>query len=205
MNVQLKNISDKKSILFTTFLKLANQHGIHGVSMSLLSSEAGVAAGTIYHHFESKDDFILALFKQVKQQMHNEIFRMKDDLTDDYPKAFQRIWMDLCKYYLEHPEVLNFIDQFFSSPYQKLIKNNDTQFCQNDFVSFFNRGVEQGLIKDYRMDILTSTFVGSIVITAKRHIMGDRPVNETDLKDMASIVWDGLKLELDPIEQQTGL
>lgn len=195
MNVQLKNTtSDKKSSLFDSFLELAQKHGIQGVSMSLLSSKAGVAAGTIYHYFESKDDLILALFKQVRQQMHDEIFRMKDHLTDDYPAAFQRIWTDLCLYYIQHPEVLSFIDQFYSSPYQKLIRDKGSQFCQNDFISFLDYGMEHGFIKKHSADILTATFVGSIVIAAKRHVIGGRPISDADLKVVASIVWDGLKL-----------
>lgn len=196
MNVQLSaSVNEKQAALFNAFLKLSDQHGIQGVSMSLLAAEAGVAAGTIYHYFDSKEELILTLFKHVRRQTIIEIFHIKHDLSKDYKESFIGIWVDFCFYYINHLEILCFIDQFYSSPYRKLIKDLGSQFCQNDFTSFLDYGVEQGYIKNHNLEILTNIFVGSIVMTAKKHMVHEKKVNMEELKTVASIVWDGLKLK----------
>ncbi len=53
MIVQSDIAAMKKAILKST-LKLVKNNGLHGTTVSLISKNAGVAAGTIYHYFPSK-------------------------------------------------------------------------------------------------------------------------------------------------------
>jgi AcrR family transcriptional regulator len=39
-------------------LKLITEHGFHATPVSMIASEAGVGAGTIYRYFESKEAII---------------------------------------------------------------------------------------------------------------------------------------------------
>lgn len=192
MNVQLET-TEKKEAILKSMLALIVHHGLQGVSMSLLAKKANVAAGTIYHYFESKDAMILELFQYVRTSINNEIFKIKDRVTDDYRDRFQSIWMNLCQYYITHPEVLSFMEQFYSSPFQKKIKDRDLQFRENSLTVFFKLGVEEKHIKPNDLHIISSIFIGSITIAAKKHINGYFPVTDKELKIMASITWDGLK------------
>jgi AcrR family transcriptional regulator len=54
-------IAEKKKAIFESTLELVRENGFHGTPMSLVAKKAGVAAGTIYHYFESKDALIIAL------------------------------------------------------------------------------------------------------------------------------------------------
>ena len=60
MIVQSEIAAKKKAILKST-LKLIKDNGLHGTTVSLISKNAGVASGTIYHYFPGKDDIILNL------------------------------------------------------------------------------------------------------------------------------------------------
>ncbi|QNL48866.1 TetR/AcrR family transcriptional regulator [Olivibacter sp. SDN3] len=192
MNVQLEATEKKENIL-NSMLELIASHGLQGVSMSSLAKKANVAAGTIYHYFESKDAMILELFQYVRTSINNEIFKIKDRITDNYKDRFQGIWMNLCQYYIAHPEVLSFMEQFYSSPFQKKIKDRDLQFRENSLTVFFKLGVDQKHIKSNDLHIISSIFIGSITIAAKKHINGYYPVTDKELRIMAAIIWDGLK------------
>ena len=49
---------DKRTAIFESTLALVREQGFHGTPMSQVAKKAGVAAGTLYLYFESKDHLI---------------------------------------------------------------------------------------------------------------------------------------------------
>jgi len=196
MNVQLEveNKSEKKQIILETMLDLIDEHGLQGVPMSLLAKKASVAAGTIYHYFESKEAMILELFFYTRDRIDHEIFKMKDRSTDEYGSRFKSLWIHLCLYYIEHPKVLSFLDQFFSSPFHKRIRVEETQLYESNFASFLQQGIEMGKIKNHGMQIIIPVFYGALVIAAKKQVDQPDTFSLSDLETMAQVIWDGLKV-----------
>ena len=54
--------------LLETALRLFNQHGYHATGIDLIIAEAGVAKTTLYRHFETKEDLILAALERRDEQ-----------------------------------------------------------------------------------------------------------------------------------------
>lgn len=178
-----------------SMLNLIEEHGLLGVPMSLLAKKAGVAAGTIYHYFDSKDVLILELFNDIKTKIDHEIFKIKYDSKADYGTKFRQVWINLCQYFMDHPMVLNFMDQFFTSPYHKMLHSDESQFYESNFWSFFANGIKEKTIKIDDIHMINTLFMGSLTIAAKKHTSGHYIMDEKKLALMASIVWDGLKAE----------
>ena len=196
MNVQLEveNVSEKKTAILVNMLELIEEHGLLGVPMSLLAKKAGVAAGTIYHYFDSKDAIILELFNNVRGAITHEIFKMKDRSNDNYSERFKSLWVNLFQYFVENPRVLSFMEQFFSSPFQRMVHSKESQFYEDNFSSFFLMGIKDGYIKKYDIHIISSIFMGGLTIAEKKHNNGYHTFSKNELQDMASIVWDGFKI-----------
>ncbi|WP_105213928.1 TetR/AcrR family transcriptional regulator [Pseudoalteromonas sp. T1lg22] len=53
-------MQDKRQVLIDTALTLFYRHGIRAVGINQVLAESGVAKKTLYHHFNSKDELILA-------------------------------------------------------------------------------------------------------------------------------------------------
>ena len=53
---------DKREAVMRAALELVGEHGFHGSPMAMIASRAGVAAGTIYRYFESKDVLIMETY-----------------------------------------------------------------------------------------------------------------------------------------------
>ncbi|MEO8862417.1 MAG: TetR/AcrR family transcriptional regulator, partial [Ginsengibacter sp.] len=62
-------INDKKEAVLKSTLELIKDNGFHGTPISLIAKKAGVASGTIYHYFPSKDSIIMALHYRIKTEM----------------------------------------------------------------------------------------------------------------------------------------
>src|SRR5690606_28376421 len=193
MNVQLNTATTaKKEAIYESTLRLIRECGFHGTPMSQIAQEAGVATGTIYHYFTSKDELIVELYHYVKDRMQQVIFK-DNDLALPYPEQFTSVWMNLVKYYVRYPEVLGFLEQFFSSPYVKDVYPEDRVCFQDEVSVFLKQGIQEGHIKPLDINIISAAYIGTVSATAKRNIHGRFALKEEDLKKMVAIIWDGIK------------
>lgn len=174
-------------------LKLIRQYGFHGTSMSQIAQEAQVATGTIYHYFNSKDDLMLAIFDHCKKALYESTFRNVRPYGP-YRERLERIWLNLASFYIAHPDVLSFLEQFYSSPYVKQIMGDET-ICGQDMVEVFLReGSRDGHIKDVDENVISAAFIGTAVAAAKRTNNETFIFNESHMHHMLTILWDGIKV-----------
>ena len=56
---------DKRSLILQGTLDLIDERGLQSTPMSAIAKRSGVAMGTIYHHFESKEELVAALYVEL--------------------------------------------------------------------------------------------------------------------------------------------
>ena len=61
------DIPGKRKAILKSTLELIKDNGFHGTPISLIAKNAGVASGTIYHYFPSKDAIIMASARSDKK------------------------------------------------------------------------------------------------------------------------------------------
>ncbi len=192
MNVQ-PEIADKRKAILESTLELIRHNGFMGTSMSLIASNAGVACGTIYHYFESKDAIIAELYSVIRKEMLSEMFNNGNG-EGDFRSQFFIGWTNLCKYFIKHPGSLIFIEQYNSSPYFKINKKKKAKIPVTEFNDFFQKGMDNGFLKKMEYNLVASVVFGAIMATAKYHITGQFGYTDKDLCKIAGIIWDGIKL-----------
>lgn len=57
----------KRDTLIETALRLFCAHGVHAVGVDRVIAEAGVAKATLYKHFPSKEDLVLAVLERLDE------------------------------------------------------------------------------------------------------------------------------------------
>lgn len=184
----MEDIADKKRAIFESMLDLIKDHGFHGAPMSLVAKNAGVAAGTIYHYFESKDQLILELHAYNKSRIGKVVHEaLQEQLR--YKEIFMRVWSNIFEFYIKNTNVLIFFEQYINSPY-------NTNRCPNQFegelFNFFKKGVENGELKNLKPEVLMILMLGSINSVAKIHQFANIPINKTDLEQIVHILWEGM-------------
>ena len=69
--------------LLETALRLFYQHGYHATGIDLIIAEAGVAKTTLYRHFETKEDLILAALERRDEQDRDAMRAFVEQRTSD--------------------------------------------------------------------------------------------------------------------------
>ena len=185
----VEDISDKKQAIFESTLELIRNHGFHGAPMSLVAKNAGVAAGTIYHYFESKERLICELYEFNRERI-KEVIRGALEENGSLKEKFFRVWTGLYKFYVKQPNVLIFFEQFVNSPFN--VDKYPNHF-RGQLYTFFSEGIKSGKLKPIKTEILLVMVMGSITATAKLHLFGKVPLTSTDQHRISEILWDGIK------------
>jgi len=188
-------ISDRRSDIMRAALELIAERGFHGAPMAEIAEKAGVAAGTIYRYFESKDVLITELHRELEERV-NAVLRK--DYPDDCPlrERFVYLVRGLIRYFIAHPLHFRYMEQFFNSPYgialhrDRLLGKSDNSEIVMDI---FDQGVEQQVIKALPRGVLFSLAFGPLISLIRDHILGFVTLDDTLIKQIPEACWDAIK------------
>jgi len=107
---------DRAALVRRAFLELVAERGFHGASMSAVAQRAGVAAGTIYVHYASKDELVLAVYRDVKHGLGSAATAEVDPAASPRER-FEAMWRNVVTHLADDPDRARFLIQVDSSPY----------------------------------------------------------------------------------------
>lgn len=144
---------DKKQLILNSALKLFVELGFHGTPTSKIAKEAGVANGTLFHHFSTKDDLIVELYLHLKSKMSHA--NLSESLEgSDFKTIFKTIYLNNIYGMLEEPLAFKYVMQFKASPYYAKIEEMQIDDGSAQFVNFFKQAMADGHIKSIDLDLL---------------------------------------------------
>lgn len=185
---------EKGDEIIRAAMELIAEHGFHGAPMALVAERAGVAAGTIYRYFESKDELIRATHAHVET-------RILAALTEGYPaensarERFLHIGRKLIAYFLASPMEFRFMEQFFNSPYGVAHRREKLFGKQEKSLIFklFEEALERRISKELPLPVLCALTFGPLVDVCRDHILEFIVLDETLIEQTVAACWDGVK------------
>ena len=107
---------DRGADVTRAFLELVTERGFHGASMSLVARRARVANGTIYVHHRSKDDLVLTVYRQIKDDLGHAAVAGVDP-TKPPRERFLVLWNNVLEHLQADPVRAQFLVQVDVSPF----------------------------------------------------------------------------------------
>lgn len=189
----MKTSSDKKDQILKTTLRLITERGFHDTPMSLVAREAGVAAGTIYHHFSNKDALINELYSSLKVRMGRALLS-KYHAEGNIKQRFFSFWLGLYEHFVEHPLEFKFLEQYANSP----LVDRDVRYANSvhyqPIIDFLEHGIRQGVLREMPLLLMSNLIYGHITSTAKLQLSGDLDITDENLHMAIQASWDGVKI-----------
>ena len=108
---------DRAAAVRSALRTLVARNGFHGASMSAVASEAGVATGTAYTHYASKDELVLAAYRETKAKLAKAAIAGLDP-TAQAGARFHGIWLASYRHLKANPDHARFLLQVDHSPYR---------------------------------------------------------------------------------------
>jgi AcrR family transcriptional regulator len=106
---------DRAALVRRAMVDLVADRGIHGTSMSMVAEQAGVATGTAYVHYDSKEKLLIAAFVEVKDDLGRAALEGVPQ-RDEPKRMFAMVWRNIYQYLTKNPAVARFLLQVEASP-----------------------------------------------------------------------------------------
>ncbi len=184
MNIQSM---DKRDQILETTLALIATKGLNGSPMSLIAKESGVAIGTIYHHFKSKEEIINVIYLNKKKNFKLIFDRYENkDLT--FKNHFEYVWHDTYTFFIENPLIFQFTQQIGNSPIITPEVKEAGQTYFKSFFDFYQEGIDQGIFIKIDLTIMGQLIFGNILSLVELKINGT-PITNKTVKEAINFSW----------------
>ena len=177
-------MDNKRQRILTATIQLIDEKGLQSTPMAAIAKRAGVAMGTIYHHFPSKAD----LYEELTDKLGNYVLADYDAKAPVRTRLAQMVKNSI-KFILQHPQEFMFWDQYAYSPYIKPLAKVDKSGWMKAMKQIFVDGQAQEILKPIDIELLTKAVWGIISALVKGHIVGKIVLDETAV----SLCWDAIK------------
>jgi AcrR family transcriptional regulator len=172
------------------------QMGFAHAKMRDIAEATGILAGSIYHHFRSKDEILLELMENFHDDILRDLHAIID--VDGHPvdQLTQMIKLSV-RYILERPDESTIINQDFqylqaTPEFAGVIKK--ARAASKIWLDVLNRGAESGELRnDMNIDMAYATLMGSIFSTLRWYRPTGKVRPEEFAAQLTSQLLDGLR------------
>jgi len=182
----------KKSLVTETTLKLIAKQGMQATPMSQIARESGVAIGTIYHHFPSKEEILKEIYLDIKQDF-GELIASSLIKGNPPEENFNRLWKAFCRYYLENPLKFKFLQQVVNSPYIDSDTREEGESHFSKAVDFFEQGIRSGRFISMDTLLMVEMTHGNVEKYVELVLLDRIENNEKNQKNAIAFSWDAVR------------
>lgn len=183
-------IADKQRAILNAALTLFVEYGFHATPTSKIAAAAGVANGTLFHYYSTKDELIIALYVDIKTRMAGCM--MADDVAHlPLKDQCQSFFVSALQWGLQHQSEFRFVQQFSSSPYLLMLAPEEIQKQSRKIIELISYGIQSEVLKNLPPDFLL-TLLSSQLYGINQYIITAQPHPDTQNKlilDSFEMVW----------------
>lgn len=159
-----KQRQEREALILQVAEEVLLERGYHETSMDEIASRVGIAKGTVYLHFSSKDDLIVAIFMRDMQEFISNIDKVID--TQLSPKAKLE-----ALYHLMYAGLFYKRTQLFSSLYYSIDMKHlfmEKGSCMHDLWDIVTKRIAQLIDEgkatgDFNSDLPTSVMTSAFI------------------------------------------
>ncbi|KGQ24727.1 TetR/AcrR family transcriptional regulator [Gallibacterium anatis] len=177
--------------IFRATEKLIAQYGVHQISMQKIAKEAGIAAGTIYIYFKSKEELLQRLAFDLFQRFQTCVNK---GINPDLPlfQQYRQMWWNLWHWLHANPQVILTMNQYRALPDFYDIIEECLNITDDAWHCLTEKGKQSGEISDLHPDILFSLSLESAINMAEKDLHLRMKSNAQDLEKIIQHSWNAI-------------
>ena len=183
--------SEKREAILRATLNLLVERGFHNTPTTLIAKQAGVATGTLFHHFKNKEELINALYLETKSKM---IKVVKEGIkpASTIREKIKNIWLSTVQWGIMHPKEYQFFQQYANSPFiTKLTR--DEAMNQFEFIGdIIEEAVQSNTVKNIYPEFYKDFLEGMFVLGMNHFRRHPEKISEENMNIIFDVCWNGI-------------
>jgi len=178
---------DRAALVRRALVELVAANGFRGTSMAAVARHARVATGTAYVHYGSKDDVVLAAYREVKAELGRAAMQATRGSLEP-ADLFEEMWLAMHRHLSSDPVRARFLVQVAASPYAA--EAHDAAAADDELL---NTPEMQGVLA--RLLPLPQTVLWDLSMgPAIRLAAGEHELTDLELEMVAGACWRAVTL-----------
>lgn len=182
----------KEERIYHATLELVMETGLAGLTMEKVAKKAGIAVGTLYVYFASKEELLEAVYWRIKTAKSAIMFQDFNP-HDPFKIAFKKIWLNTLHNTLAYYAEDVFTEQCFRSPYISDELKQRSMTLILPLHELVERGKKEFLIKHTDNTILLAYIAGFIKELAAHSRFYSVKLGKEEIEAAFQLCWDGIK------------
>ncbi len=183
--------SEKREAILKATLDLLVERGFHDTPTSLIAKQAGVATGTLFHHFKNKEELIDALYLETKSKMINAL-KKGFSTTGSVEDRMRQLWKGSVQWGIMHPKEYQFFQQFSNSPFITKLTRDEALSQFESIQDLINETVNSDSIKNVYPEFFMDFIEGTFNLGMNHFRKHPEKISEENMNMMFDICWNGI-------------
>ncbi|WP_158790471.1 TetR/AcrR family transcriptional regulator [Granulicella sp. L60] len=189
-NLARPKSDDKRNAIISAATQIFAERGL-GAPTSAISALAGIAEGTLFTYFKTKDDLVNALYREIKQDL-------ADAMMSGFPRKksvrsrLQHVWNCYTTWGISHPQQRKVLTQLQLS---SILTTQSREAGSAPFAEIETLGedaIEQGILQNIPMAFVAATLDNSAQTTM--NFMASNPRESDWYRDLGfDMFWKSVK------------
>ena len=169
------------------------ERGFHGTAIPQIAEKADIAAGTIYHYFDSKEALVNALYRTWKAAIAQRVFTA-------FPQAapvrtqFQVMWNEMVAFALGAPMAFAFIELHNHASYLDAESLAIDRNVKDFTLGVIRRAQTEGLVKSVEAYVLMELVFGAFIGMMRAHWEKRIALTPETMAGAEQACWDAIAI-----------
>lgn len=180
-----------KTLILAAALRCFAERGYFGTSVPAIAADAGIAAGTLYRHFEGKELLVNVLYRRCKQALIESA--LQDISLCAEPRVqFRQLWLRLMDYALRHPDAFQFLEYHHHAPYLDAESKKLEADSLQPVAELIRAATSFGAVRDVEPAVLVSIVWGALVRLTRAQREGYFELTEDLIQQSEEACWSAI-------------
>lgn len=184
--------SDKREAILDAALSLFAERTFDGTPVPLVAETAGVAAGTIYRYFPSKEALVNALYRRWKGEMQRTLVEAVA-AGGTVHEQFGRIWRGLWRFAADHPRAIAFLETHHHAAYIDDESLALSAQIEAQSTAFVRASQATGDIRDVDPGTLLALVMGAFTGLVRQAGAEGLRYDDATVRQTEEIMWSAIK------------
>lgn len=183
---------DKREAILDAALSLFSERTFDGTPVPLIADTAGVAAGTIYRYFPSKEALVNALYRHWKTEKHRIVAEARD-FRGTPREQFGAFWRSLWRFAADNPRAIAFMDTHHHAPYLDDDSLKLNAMLEAESLDWVRQAQRLGAIRDTDPGLLITLLMGAFTGMVRTAGPSGLRYDERAVKETEDVMWSAIK------------
>lgn len=183
--------TEKRDKIIQAAMHLFVKKGIQSTSTASIAKEAGVATGTLFHHFKTKEDLVHALYNHI----FDSLLAYQEKEFNPNASAYERlqqIWRLDIEWGVTHVEYTHFLEQYSFFYYASELAINEVYERFQSCMTTFHDAIDQKIVKMEDIDYVSDNYVWNIRMNILYFINKPDLCTPDNINKTFEIYWNGI-------------